>query len=91
MFNIFKKVKNKVKANVQTIEENENAQNATQNDVQEQELEEYKEQTTFKTKTSFWQKIKNSKIFRAATYVFRIRIRIELPSNALPEGRGENN
>ena len=86
-----KKVKNKVKANVQTIEENENAQNATQNDVQEQELEEYKEQTTFKTKTSFWQKIKNSKIFRAATYVFRIRIRIELPSNALPEGRGEEN
>lgn len=86
-----KKVKNKVKANVQTIEENENVQNATQNDVQEQELEEYKEQTTFKTKTSFWQKIKNSKIFRAATYVFRIRIRIELPSNALPEGRGEEN
>lgn len=86
-----KKVKNKVKANVQTIEENENVQNATQNDVQEQELEEYKEQTIFKTKTSFWQKIKNSKIFRAATYVFRIRIRIELPSNALPEGRGEEN
>ena len=54
------------------------------------ELEEYKEQTTFKTKTSLWQKFKNSKLVRAATYVFRIRIRIELPSNALPEGRGEN-
>ena len=55
-----------------------------------QEIEDYKEQTTFKTKTSLWQKIKNSKLVRAATYVFRIRIRIELPSNALPEGRGEN-
>ena len=55
-----------------------------------QEIEDYKEQTTFKTKTSLWQKIKNSKLVRAATYVFRIRIRIELQSNALPEGRGEN-
>ena len=55
-----------------------------------QEIADYQEATTFKTKTSLWQKIKNSKIVRAATYVFRIRIRIELPSNALPEGRGEN-
>lgn len=58
--------------------------------VETNELEEYREQTTFKTKTSLWQKIKNSKLVRAATYVFRIRIRIELPSNALPEGRGDN-
>ena len=58
--------------------------------VETNELEEYREQTTFKTKTSLWQKFKNSKLVRAATYVFRIRIRIELPSNALPEGRGEN-
>lgn len=50
----------------------------------------YEEQTTFVTKPSFWKKVKNSKIVRAATYVFKIRIRIELPSNALPEGRGEN-
>ena len=55
-----------------------------------QEIASYQEATTFKTKTSLWQKIKNSKLVRAATYVFRIRIRIELPSNALPEGRGEN-
>ena len=54
------------------------------------EIEAYNEATTFKTKTSLWQKFKNSKLVRAATYVFRIRIRIELPSNALPEGRGEN-
>ena len=52
-------------------------------------MEEYQNETTFKTKPSLWQRIKNSKIVRAATYVFRIRIRIELPSNALPEGRGE--
>lgn len=61
--------------NVQTIEE---------------EKAEYVEQTTFEAKPSLWQKFKNSKFVRAATYVFRIRVRIELPSNALPEGRGEN-
>lgn len=86
-----KKAKNKVKANVQKIENNENVQKNEQNNVQEQKIEEYKKQTTFKTKTSFWQKVKNNKVFRAATYIFRIRIRIELPSNALPEGRGEDN
>ena len=41
-------------------------------------------------KNLYGKKFKESKIVRAATYVFRIRIRIELPSNALPEGRGEN-
>ena len=84
------KKKEKVKANVQTIEEN--VQNTESSEVQESnaQLEEYKEETTFKAKPSLWQRFKNSKIVRAATYVFRIRIRIELPSNALPEGRGEN-
>jgi hypothetical protein len=56
----------------------------------EEEQKEYTDSTTFEAKPSLWQKIKNSKIFRAATYVFRIKVRIELPSNALPEGRGEN-
>ena len=76
---------------------NNNEESNVQNQVINQEgsseineLEEYKEQTTFTTKMSLWQKIKNSKLVRAATYVFRIRIRIELPSNALPEGRGDN-
>ena len=82
--------KEKVKANVQTIEENNEVEtNEGVEDVQE-ELDNYKEETTFKAKPSLWQRFKNSKIVRAATYVFRIRIRIELPSNALPEGRGEN-
>ena len=77
-------VKTNENINVQTIKEDIPAEEVSQ------EIEEYKEATTFKTKTSLWQKIKNSKLVRAATYVFRIRIRIELPSNALPEGRGEN-
>lgn len=75
-----KKEKRKKKEKVQTIENN-NEKNHL--------MEEYQNETTFKTKPSLWQRIKNSKIVRAATYVFRIRIRIELPSNALPEGRGE--
>ena len=77
--------KEKVKANVQEIEETKEKK-----EENTQELENYKEETTFKAKPSLWQRFKNSKIVRAATYVFRIRIRIELPSNALPEGRGEN-
>lgn len=55
-----------------------------------EEKEQYVQETTFEAKPSLWQRFKNSKIVRAATYVFRIKIRIELPSNALPEGRGEN-
>lgn len=77
------KKKEKVKENIQTIEQEENKE------IKE-EIAEYQEETTFKAKPSLWQRFKNSKIVRAATYVFRIRIRIELPSNALPEGRGED-
>lgn len=88
-------VKDKAVQNVEEVKANENINVQTiKEDIPaeevSQEIEEYKEATTFKTKTSLWQKIKNSKLVRAATYVFRIRIRIELPSNALPEGRGEN-
>ena len=56
---------------------------------QEQLQEQYVQNTTFEAKPSLWQRFKNSKIIRAATYIFRIKIRIELPSDALPEGRGE--
>ncbi len=55
---------------------------------EQKEIKEYEKEVTFDAKPSLWQKIKNSKLVRAMTYVFRIRIRIELP-NALPEGRGE--
>ena len=86
------KKKEKIKDNVQTIEENKEVAERTAEEIIEenQELEDYQAETTFKAKPSLWQRFKNSKIVRAATYVFRIRIRIELPSNALPEGRGEN-
>ena len=93
------KVKEKVKANAQTIatelangiEETEVEQNALVEDAVAEETKQYKEETTFEAKPSLWQRFKNSKFVRAATYIFRIRIRIELPSNALPEGRGDNN
>lgn len=54
----------------------------------EEELQAYTAATTFERKPSLWQRIKESKLGRAVSYVFKIRIRIELP-NALPEGRGE--
>lgn len=84
--------------NVQDVEAVENKQEDVkqENVVAAKEISEqaeqqaYQEATTFEAKPSLWQRIKNSKIVRAATYVFRIKIRIELPSNALPEGRGEN-
>lgn len=57
--------------------------------VQEKtEQEQYLEQTTFEVKPSLWNRIKQSKVVRAISYVLRIQVRLELP-NALPEGRGE--
>ena len=58
--------------------------------IDEQELLEYQESVLVEKKPSLWQKFKNSKLARAVSYVFKIRIKIkiELP-NALPEGRGE--
>lgn len=51
------------------------------------EEQQYIQETTFEAKPSLWQRVKNSKIVRAIT---KIRIRIDY-SDALPEGRGENN
>ena len=55
---------------------------------QQIEQQQYVQQTTFEAKPSLWQRIKNSKVVRAVSYVFKIRVKLELP-NALPEGRGE--
>lgn len=66
------------------IEEPE-VENIAEEQVAQQQ---YIEQTTFEVKPSLWNRIKQSKIARAITYVFKIRVRLELP-NALPEGRGE--
>ena len=49
--------------------------------------QQYIADTTFEVKPSLWQRIKQSKIVRAMTYVFKIKVRLELPE-ALPEGRG---
>ena len=43
---------------------------------------------TFEVKPSLWQRIKQSKIVRVVNYIFKARIKLELP-DALPEGRGE--
>ena len=74
-----------------TLETGTGAENiTTENTTEEQELLEYQESVLFDKKPTLWQKIKNSKLGRAISYVMKIRIRIkiELP-NALPEGRGE--
>ena len=87
-----------IPAPVETIEETETevtttAEEATIiNEAQTQELsaqQEYIEDTTFEAKPSLWERVKRTKLGRAVNYIFRIRIRVELP-NALPEGRGEN-
>ena len=75
----------------ETLEEVTETQTIQENtDTVLAEQQKYEQETTFEAKPSLWQRFKNSKIVRAATYVFRIKVRIELPSNALPEGRGEN-
>ena len=58
--------------------------------TEEQEVLDYQESILFDKKPSLWEKIKNSKLAKAVSYVLKIRVRIkiELP-NALPEGRGE--
>lgn len=89
------KAKTKETAKKEKVEEMPQVAAIEENKVEEdkkaeiQEIEEYQESITFDKKPSLWQRFKNSKLARAVTYVFRIRIRIELP-NALPEGRGEN-
>ena len=52
------------------------------------EQEQYVAQTTFEVKPSLWERIKQSKVVRAISYAFKIRVKLELPT-ALPEGRGE--
>ena len=82
-----------VEAPVKPVQANIKAEKGIEELVEETKIEEAKEEyvqeTTFEAKPSLWQRFKNSKIVRAATYIFRIKVRIELPSNALPEGRGE--
>ncbi len=57
--------------------------------VEEQQQQQYVQDTTFEAKPSLWQRVKNSKLVRAIRAITRIRIVVDY-SDALPEGRGEN-
>ena len=52
------------------------------------EQEQYIQETRFEVKPSLWQRIKNSKIIRAISYIMKIRVVLDKP--ALPEGKREN-
>ena len=56
----------------------------------QKEEQQYVNETTFEAKPSLWQRFKNSKFVRAIKAITRIRIVLDY-SDALPEGRGENN
>ena len=68
-------VKEVVEPKVETIEE-------------KKEEQEYLEATRVEVKPSLWQRIKNSKVVRAISYVMKIKVTLVKPV-ALPEGRGE--
>ncbi len=57
------------------------------NEEVKEEKQQYEEQTTFEVKPSLWQRIKNSKLVRGISYIFRIKVVLDYP--ALPEGKGE--
>jgi len=61
-----------------------------ENVIEPQLQQQYIEETTFETRPSIWQRVKNSKFAKALKAITRIRIVIDY-SDALPEGRGENN
>ena len=69
------KVKEIVEPKVETIEK-------------KKEEQEYLETTRVEVKPSLWQRIKNSKVVRAISYVMKIKVTLVKPV-ALPEGRGE--
>ena len=68
----------------QVVEENKEVVNEPEQTVEQQQ---YVQETTFETKRSLWQRIKESKFVRTIRYITKIRIRIDY--SALPEERGE--
>ena len=70
----------------QKVEKTVKVEKATTAEVEDAE---YIEETRFEVKPSLWQRIKESKIGRAISYVMKVRVVLQVP--ALPEGRGENN
>ena len=83
-----KAIDKKVVSQVVDIEETKPISELVDMYEENNKAEEYEKSIMFEKKPSLWQKFKKSKFARAISYVFKIRIRIELP-NALPEGRGE--
>ena len=83
-----KATEKKVVSQVVDIEETKPINELVDMYEENNKAEEYEKSIMFEKKPSLWQKFKKSKFARAISYVFKIRIRIELP-NALPEGRGE--
>ena len=65
-------------------------QQAVAAEEQQAQEQQYVQETTFEAKPSLWQRFKNSKFVRAIKAITRIRIVLDY-SDALPEGRGENN
>ena len=65
-------------------------QQAVAAEEQQAQEQQYVQETTFEAKPSLWQRFKNSKFVRAIKAITRIRIVLDY-SEALPEGRGENN
>ena len=76
--------------NVQpVVEEEPKVEEIVEKPVQKiEEEKKYIEETRVDVKPSLWQRIKNSKIVRAISYIMKIKVVIEMP-NSLPEGRGE--
>ena len=71
-------------------EETTEVQNAVEEKVQDVTVEEQNDfinETRIEVKPSLWSRIKNSRIARTISYIFKIRIVLDMP--ALPEGRGE--
>ena len=75
---------------VQNVVEEQPQEQVQTAKVQEVQQQEYVQETTFEAKPSLWQRIKNSKFVRAIKAITKIRIVLDY-SDALPEGRGENN
>lgn len=74
---------------VETVAEiTETPEQPTEAIEEKTEEQEYFEQTRVEVKPSLWQRIKNSKVVKAISYVMKIKITLEKPA-ALPEGRGE--
>ncbi len=63
----------------------------TQVSQEQVQAEQYVQETTFEVKPTLWQRFKNSKFVRAIKYVSKIKLRLDVPSNALPEGQQNNN